>query len=134
MNEKRRNERKEVKWQPITDDHNCSLVITSFHNLVLMDHLTRIVDRSIIGIGIETDHPIDPGIVWFRKSVYGQKCGVLMWCHQTGSLYRCGIRFVSLTGAEELFFRYQLEQAKPCEHIQDPDRIIARLNNCILKN
>jgi hypothetical protein len=134
MNEKRRNQRKNVKWQPATSELNCSLGIISFHDLVRTDHLTRIVDRSLIGIGIETDHPIHPGIVWFRESVYGQKCGVLMWCRQTGSRYRCGIRFVSLTRAEEEYFRYQVEQAKPCAQIQDPDRIIARLNDCMLKS
>jgi hypothetical protein len=98
------------------------------------DHFTRIVDRSMVGIGIETDHPIHPGIVWLKESVYGQKCGVLMWCHQTGSQYRCGIRFVSLTPVEEEYFRCQIEQAQPCAQIQDPDGIIERLNACILKS
>jgi hypothetical protein len=134
MSEKRHNQRKDVKWQPVTNELDCSLGIISFHNLVRADHITRIVDRSIVGIGVETDHPIQPGIVWFRESVYGQKCGVLMWCHQAGSRYRCGIRFISLTPVEEEYFRRQIQQAQTCAQIQDPDGIIERLNNCILKS
>jgi len=134
MNEKRRSQRKDVKWQPVTSELDCSLNIISFHNLVREDHITRIIDRSIVGIGIETDHPIHPGIVWLREHVYGSKCGVLMWCHQIGDLYRCGIRFVSVTRAEEDFFQYQINQARPSEKIWDPDQIILRLNDCMLKS
>jgi hypothetical protein len=134
MNEQRRNQRKDVQWQPITSELNSVLSIISFHNLVRTDHLARIIDRSIIGIGIETDHPITPGVVWFKESVYGSQCGILMWCHQTGTLYRCGIRFVSLTRSEEEFLRYQVQQTEHCAHILDPDRIIARLNDCMLKS
>ncbi len=134
MNEKRHNQRKEVKWQPATRELDFSLDITLFHNLVRTDHHAKIVDRSLTGIGIESDHPVNPGIVWFRESVYGQKCGVLMWCHQTGSRYLCGIKFLSLTLAEEEFFRYQIERANPGTQIQDPDRIIAQLNECFLKS
>lgn len=132
MTEKRRNQRKDAIWQPVTSELSCSLSIISFHNLVRTDHISRIIDRSIIGIGIETDQPIHPGIVWFKESVYGSKCGVLMWCCPAGGRYRCGIRFISLTQAEAEFFRYQIEQVKPSAEIRDPDRIIARLNDCML--
>ncbi len=133
MNEKRHNQRKDGKSHPVTAEFGFSLIITSFHNLVQTDHLIRIVDRSFIGIGIESDHPIDPGIVWFRESIYGQKCGMLMWCCQTGSRYRCGIRFLSLTLAEEEYFRYLIERTKSGAHIHDPDQIIERLNDCFIK-
>ncbi len=123
-----------MKWQPVTKELDFSLGVISFHNLVRTDHLTRIVDRSFIGLGVESDHPINPGIVWFRESVYGQKCGILMWCHQIGSRYRCGIEFLSLTLAEEEYFRCQIERAKPGAQIQDPDRVIARLNDCFLRS
>jgi len=128
MDEKRRNQRKEVIWHPVSSDLNCYLGIISFDNLVRTDYLTRIVNRSIIGIGIESGHPIRPGVVWFKEHVNGQKCGVLMWCHQIGSRYRCGIRFVSLTRVEEEYLRYQIEQVKPFEPFRDPDRIISRLS------
>ncbi len=134
MNEKRHNQRKDVKWQPITRGLDFSLGIVSFHNLVRTDYDARIVDRSLIGIGIESDQPINPGIVLFRESVYGQKCGVLIWCHQKDNRYFSGIHFLSLTLAEEEFFRYQIERVKPGVQIQDPDRIIAQLNDCFIKS
>lgn len=134
MNEKRRNQRKEVKWQPVSSERDGSLSVISFHNLVRTDYLYRIADRSVIGIGIETFEPVRPGIVWFGEPVYGQKCGVLLWCHETGDRYRCGIRFVSLTRTEEDYFRYQIEQVKPYAQFQDPDRIIELLNDCMLKS
>jgi hypothetical protein len=131
MDEKRRNQRKELIWHPVSSDLNCSLGVISFNNLVRTDYLTKIVNRSIIGIGIETDHLIQPGVIWFKEHVYGQKCGILMWCNQFGSRYRCGIRFVSLTRVEEEYLRYQIEQVNPSKPVQDPDRIIAKLNGCI---
>jgi hypothetical protein len=134
MKEKRHNQRKDMKWQPVAREPDFSLGITSFHNLVRTDHHARIVDRSLIGIGIESDHPINPGIVLFRESVYGQKCGVLMWCHQIDNRYLCGIQFLSLTLAEEEFFLYQIERAMSGAQIQDQDRIIAKLNDCFLKS
>ena len=134
MSEQRRNLRKGAKWQPVSRELVSSLGIISFHNLVRTDHIARIIDRSILGIGIETDHPISPGVVWFTESTYGQKCGVLTWCHEIDGRYRCGIRFISLTSAEEEYFLSQVEHAKPCTPIQDPDHIIDRLNACILKD
>jgi len=133
MNEKRRTQRKAVIWHPVSSDLNCSLEVISFNNLVRTDYLARIINRSIIGIGIETDHPIQPGVVCFKELIYGQSCGVLMWCNQIGSQYRCGIRFVSLTRVEEEYLRYQIEQVKPSKQVRDPDRIITRLNGCIPK-
>ena len=134
MDEKRRNKRKEVIWNPVSSDLNCSIGVISFNNLVRTDYLAKIVNRSIIGIGIETDHPMQPGVVWFKECVHGQKCGVLMWCDKIGSRYRCGIRFVSLTRVEEEYFRNQIEQVQPSKPGQDQDWIITRLNGCIPKN
>lgn len=134
MDEKRRNQRKEVIWHPVSSDLNCSLRGISFNNLARTDYLAKIVNRSILGIGIETDHPIQPGVVWFKELVHGQKCGVLLWCNQIGSQYRSGIRFVSLTRVEEEYLRYQFEQVQHSKPVQDPDWIITRLNGCIPKN
>ena len=118
-------------WHHVSSDQNRSLGIISFNNLVRMDYAAEIVNRSIIGIGIETDHPIQPGLVCFKQFVYGQICGVVMWCHQIGSRYRSGVRFVSLTRVEEEYLRYAIDQVKPSAPVRDPDRIITRLNECI---
>ena len=131
MDEKRRTQRKEVILYPASSDLNSSLGVISFNNLVRTDYIVKIVNRGINGIGIETDHPLQPGVVWFKVGIYGQKCGVLMWCNQIGSRYRCGIRFVSVTRVEEEYFRYLIENIKPSNPVRDPDRIITKLNSCI---
>jgi PilZ domain-containing protein len=131
MDEKRRHQRKEVIWHLVSGDRTYSLGVISFNNLVRTDYLAKIVNRSIIGICIETDQPIQLGIVWFKERVHEQKCGVVMWCNQIGSRYRCGIQFVSLTGVEEEYLQHQIEQVKPSKPVRDPDRIITRLNECI---
>jgi len=134
MDEKRRNQRKELILHPVSSDLNCSLGVISFNNLVRTDYLAKIVNRSIIGIGIETDNPVQAGFVWFKELIHGQKCGVLMWCNQIGSRYRSGIRFVSLTRVEEECLRYQIEQVEPSKPVRHLDWIITRLNGCIPKN
>ena len=82
----------------------------------------------------ETDHPIQPRVVWFKERVHGQKCGILMWCDQAGSRYRCGIWCVSCTQIEEDYFRNLIGQVQPSKPVQDTDWIITRLNGCIQKN
>jgi hypothetical protein len=132
MDEKRRTRRKETNGKPFISDLNGSLEIISFHNLVRTDYLAKIVNRSIIGLCIETDQPIQPGVVCF-KEFYGQTCGVVVWCNQIGSRYRCGIQFISLTRIEEDFLRHQIEKVKPSTAVRDPDRILTKLNGCVPK-
>jgi hypothetical protein len=57
---------------------DCSLGVITFDNLEWTDHSARIVDLSATGLGIESDRPLKPGIIWFKDCVYGQKCGVLV--------------------------------------------------------
>jgi len=131
MDDKRRNRRRELKWSYDSGENDRTLGIVSFCDLVRRDYITRLVDRSIIGVGLESVQPIQPGIIWFKETVYGQKCGKLMWCKQVGGRYRSGVRFLSLMRTEEEHLRHIVEQAKPYKTIQDPDRIIARLAECI---
>jgi hypothetical protein len=60
------------------------------------DHQGHIVDISKSGVGIESNTPMEPGLVWFRDRIWGQHSGVLLWSKQVGNLYRSGIRFDSL--------------------------------------
>ena len=123
-----RNERvKGVKRCPISLVRECSVGGISIHNLVWSDHFVKIVDYSVIGIGIESDRPIDPGLIWFKGNLYGQKCGFLMWCKKNDISYRAGIQFISLTREEEEYIRKQIEQMQHFKRIQDPDQIIATL-------
>jgi len=108
-------------------DRKCSLDVISFRDLQWTNYIVRIVDLSVIGIGIEVHKPIQPGIVWLKDRVFGQKCGTVVWCKQIGALYRAGIQFIHLTGQEEEYIRSQIELPKICNSIRDPDGIIAAL-------
>jgi len=123
-----------IKRLPITMERDCSLGAISFKTREWADHLVKIVDLSVIGLGIESDRPIEPGIIWFKESTYGQKCGLLMWCKQTDVRYRAGIEFISLTREQEEYLRQQVEQVQPHRPLQDPAGIIATLIDHVKKN
>jgi hypothetical protein len=108
-------------------EQDCRLGVISFENLAWTEHSVKILDLSVIGIGIETERQIDPGIIWFKEHVYGQKCGFLVWCKKSGDSYRGGVQFVSLTRADEEYLRRQVSRVQPLEPIQDPDRLLARI-------
>jgi hypothetical protein len=131
MDEKRRTKRKKITLPPSLSSQGDSIEVISFHNLVRTDYNAKIIDRSIIGLCIETDRPIQPGVVCFKNKPYGQSCGVLIWNNQIGSRYRCGIRFISLTRIEEEYLRHQIEQVQPSKTIRDPDKILTKLNACV---
>ena len=44
-------------------DRTEKVIVLSMPNLEWSDHFVKIVDYSVIGIGIESDRPIDPGII-----------------------------------------------------------------------
>jgi len=104
-----------------------SLGFISNPDLIWSERTVRIIDFSIIGIGIETEGPLEPGFVWFKEQLYGQSCGYLVWCKQEGSRSRSGIRFVTLSREQEQYLRHQVERLKPHQPLQDPDRIIESL-------
>ncbi len=120
-------QRRRLKRHPVTAHRDCSLGVIAFDNLEVKVHRARIVDLSATGIGIESDGPLDPGIIWFKDYVYGQKCGVLVWCRQNGVRYRAGIQFLSLNYTQEDYLRRQVEQSQPSVPLRDPDRVFASL-------
>jgi len=108
-------------------ERNCSLIDISFKDLSWTDYRVRIIDLSVIGIGIASDEPIPSGIIWLKHRVFGQKCGSLVWCKQVGVLHRAGIQYMHLTRPEEEYLQKQIELAQPGKPIPDPDRVIAAL-------
>jgi hypothetical protein len=113
---------------------DCSLGVITFEKLERTDHRARIVDLSATGLGIESERRIEPGIIWFKDCVYGQKCGVLVWCQQSGSRYRAGIQFISLNQTEEEYLRQQIEGSQQCSPLPDPQRVISTLIDTIRKD
>jgi len=72
-----------MKRRSISRERVCSIGVISFNNLDWSDHLVKIVDFSVTGIGIESDRLIEPGVIWFKENLYGQKYGSLVWCKKT---------------------------------------------------
>jgi hypothetical protein len=108
-------------------EQDCRLGVIAFENLVWTEHGVKIIDLSVTGIGIETERQIEPGIIWFKEHVCGQRCGFLVWCKKSGDRYRGGIQFVTLTRADEEYLRRQVNQVQPLESFQDPDRLLAKM-------
>lgn len=127
MTEKRSAQRIEIKRHSLVSDRHCSLRVVSRRTLTCKDQQVRIMDLSIIGIGIECDQPMDSGIILFKESVYGQKWGHLVWQRKTGNRYRVGIEFISLSRPEEDYIRQQLERGENGKPIQDPDAILSKV-------
>lgn len=116
-----------IRRHPIASLRSYSMgVITSSH-LEWKDHLVRIVDLSITGVGIESSEMIPPGFVWFKESVGGHKYGVLTWCKARGDRYRAGINFVTLSRDEKHYVEEQVRQLKPHTPLRDPLQIIAAM-------
>jgi hypothetical protein len=127
MTEKRSSERKQIKRHSLISERHCSLRAVSCRTFTCTDQYVKIVDLSIIGIGVECDQPMDPGIIWFKESVYGQKWGHLVWQRKNGNRYRAGIEFISLSRLEEDYIIQRLEQGENGRAIQDPEAIISRV-------
>ncbi|MEK6743565.1 MAG: PilZ domain-containing protein [Nitrospirota bacterium] len=112
---------------PITSLRSCSLGVIISSHLEWQDHIARIVDLSITGVGIESSVMIPPGFVWFNESVGGNKYGVLTWCKPHGDQYRAGINFVTLARDEEQYIEEQVKQLKPHTPLRDPRQIISTM-------
>jgi len=111
----------------VTSPRTYSLDVIAFDLPTRTEHIVRIVDISVIGVGIESSDRIDPGLVCFKEQIGGQKYGVLIWSKRGDDRYRAGIQFVVLSPEEDAYLQEQVKQSHPCKSLQDPDKIIASL-------
>ncbi len=123
-----------VKRTPVSRNRDCALGVISSRNLKWNDHQVKLVDHSVIGVGIESEKPIEPGIIWFKECIYGQKCGSLVWCKKIGPRYRAGIQFIAFSREQEELLRKQIERLQCHEPLQDPEGVIAALIASIKKD
>lgn len=119
--------RKSRRYEVESKQRECSLCVITFKDLAWKDHSALLIDISRHGAGIESDAKIDPGFVWFRDRVGGQKGGVLMWSRAAGQRFRAGIRFVSLTRSEEQFINDQIALVRADKPLQDPVAVITTI-------
>jgi hypothetical protein len=116
-----------VQRYRVTALRTYSLDVIAFDQPMRTEHVVRIVDISVIGVGIETSERIEPGLICFREQIGGQKYGVLVWSTLKSGGYRAGIQFVILSPEEEAYLQEQVKQSLPCQSLRDPDKIIASL-------
>lgn len=105
---------------------DCVFGLISFNDLEWSQHLAKVIDVSITGLGIESDKPFKPGLVSFKQCVCGNKFGLVVWCKEHDSGYRAGIEFISLARSEEDYIR-KLVQQLPEGRIEDPKCLIKKL-------
>lgn len=93
------------------------------------------VDISEAGIGLHTDHPLEPGnIVWFNGGL-DEKAGYVRWCANVSGGYRAGIeldgKYVrTLDDATEIFNKRLEELEQRCLNPEeDPERILQAMEN-----
>jgi len=111
----------------VTSHRTYSLDVIAFDQCTRTEHVVRIVDISVIGVGIESSERIEPGLICFKEQIGGQKYGVLVWSTLSSGRYRSGIQFVVLSSEEEAYLQEQVKQSHPSKSFQDPDKIIASL-------
>lgn len=124
QNEKRKNG---VQRYFITSQRTSSLRVITFDRLARKEHVVRIVDLSVIGMGIESNDPIESGLACFGDRVGGHKLGVVTWCRQNGDSYRAGINFITLPREKEQYILNQVKQSPSHKCLRDPEKIIETL-------
>lgn len=95
------------------------------------------VDISEAGIGLHTDHPLEPGnIVWFNGGL-DEKAGYVRWCANVSGGYRAGIeldgKYVrTLDDATEIFNKRLEDIEKRCQNPEErPDVILGSIQQAI---
>ncbi len=94
----------------VPGNRTCSLDVLAVASRTWTSLVTRLVDVSLTGVGVESDQPVHPGIAWFRHRMCGYKCGVVVWCIRQGARYRAGIQFVGLNHRDKECLKREREQ------------------------
>jgi hypothetical protein len=111
----------------VASHRTASVQVIPFDQLTCSGHIVRIADLSIIGVGIESPDPIEPGLACFDEPVSGHRFGVVAWCRQKGDRYRAGISFVTLSHPHEQYILNQLSLSPRHKALRDPEKILETL-------
>ncbi len=116
-----------IKRYDITSPRTYSLDVIGFEQPVRTEHVVRILDFSVVGVGVLSSVQIGSGLVYFREPVSGQKFGVIIWSQPKDDQFRAGIKFVILPPENEEYLQEQVKQSYPHMALPDPDKIIPSL-------
>ncbi len=118
----------------VASQRTAAVGVIAFERLTQTEHVVRIVNLSVVGAGIESEEPIEPGLICFREQIGGHKYGVVAWCRPYGNKYLAGINFTTLPFEEERYLRKQVKQSHPHKPLRDPENIIATLLDIVKKH
>ena len=105
LSEKEYKRSRGIQRYRLTSQRTFSMGVIAFAQPTRIEYVVRIVDFSVVGVGIEMAERIEPGLVYFKEPVGGQKFGVLVWSKHRGDRYRAGIKFVVLSSEQEEYLR-----------------------------
>ncbi len=126
MTEQNENKNRGIRRYSVASRRTSAVGVISF-DLMRTEHVVRIVNLSVVGVGIESGEPIEPGLVCFKEQVGGHKFGVVAWCRPEGDKYLAGINFMTMPLEKERYLRKQVKQSHPHKPLRDPEKIIAAL-------
>jgi hypothetical protein len=123
-----------IQRYPIASHRTSSLQIIPFDKLVRSEHIVKISDLSVVGMGIESQEPLEPGLACFEERVVGHKFGVVSWCRPSGEGFRAGISFMTLPREKERYILDQVKQSPDHKSLRDPEKIIETLLKSIKRD
>lgn len=127
VTEQNGNRNRGIQRYSVVSQRTSAVGVIAFDRLTRTEHVVRIVNLSVVGVGIESGEPIEPGLVCFKEQVGGHKFGVVAWCRPDGDRYLAGINFTTLPLEKERYLRKQVKQSRPHKPLRDPEKIIASL-------
>lgn len=118
----------------LTSHRTYKLEVLAFDQSKRTEHVVQLRDISVVGVGILSNEQIDPGLIYFKEPLGGQKFGVLVWSKPKENQFRAGIQFLILPSEEEAFLLEWVKQPRSFTTHQGPDKTIDSLLASITKD
>jgi len=122
---------KNLTHQSNSEETCCSSSVVSFKDINWVDNTVHIMNISETSVRVESDRPMEPGLVWFNDRVRGHKGGILVWCQKYDERYRAVIRLVPLTREEERMVQERAVRSSNHRPHRSPEEIIATLSKSL---
>ncbi len=88
-------ERRDVERRLCINSIRYSITVHEFRDRRRVDLRGDVVDISDVGVGIETDYPLEPGHVLTFNDNIGHPMGIVQWSSQIqNNGYRVGVKFL----------------------------------------
>lgn len=107
---------------PVEGPGKLAMTIIPFETQEKIDITADAVDRGAGGLGITTDHALEPGFVAIRDGAEEPINGVIVWIKEREDRsYRAGIQFVLTHEKKSECSQNKVEPSLPLPALQDPE-------------